>query len=145
VAVDYDRSQFSISQATFPADGSWTNIKTVNPPGSSRLSTGTIVGIAISVAAVIIGLIIGLRGWFIVRRKRDKGTTNQRTPYVDTKAELSTTDPLKNPLYGSELGSRGEVYEIGGVNKPAEMGDEARYELDGGWHGHEARDTSNPT
>ena len=72
MTADYDRWQFSVSQATFPAVGKGPEIRTVYPHGKSGLSTGAIVGIAVG-AFVVLLLLVGAffgRKWWKKRQER---------------------------------------------------------------------------
>ena len=83
VFVDYEKSTFTISQASFPSNANVTNIVTVNhssnpPPsntnaptaGSSGLSKGAIAGIALGTSAAL-GL-LGALAFFIWRSKHPR-------------------------------------------------------------------------
>lgn len=115
LAVDYERNNFSISQAKF-ANDALTNVNLVSitrPANSSfpgpvtssagGLSTGAKAGIGVGVAVLLIA-ITGLATFFYFRRKRSQATTeksgfpSQTTHNGDTK--IPATD--SNELLGSK-------------------------------------------
>lgn len=111
MTVDYDRSQFSVSQALFPEDASSTDIKTVHSP-SSGLSTGTIVGIAVGafvLMCLIIGLFFGHRWW---KRRRDlkrwssKSGTTDRTGSQDLREFYGTKEKQEEERQKMELDAK---------------------------------------
>ena len=84
-----------------------------------------------SLALVAIGI------WAFLRRKRKKKDSPDGTVQFDGKPELPGEDAeIKT---ASAKTNQGEAFEISGISKPVELNPEARYELEGGWHGHETR------
>lgn len=71
VAADYERSQFSISPATWPSPLSSTDIRTIHPPGRTGLEPGQIAGIVIG-SIVGLNLIIALI--YFIWRLRNRNT-----------------------------------------------------------------------
>jgi hypothetical protein len=67
LVTDWDRQTFTLGQSLHH-NGVSNNIVPILPKKSSRLSTGTIVGIALGGAAVLIGCCI--LGWWFLRKKR---------------------------------------------------------------------------
>ncbi|KAI9707974.1 MAG: hypothetical protein M1820_004393 [Bogoriella megaspora] len=146
VIADYDRQQFSVNQATFPASGTLPNehIVAIHPPGfeannstadptndkSNGLSGGAIGGI-VAGAVVVIALLAGLL-WFL-RRKRSRARAAERaaafppsekpieeTPNIDSYYPLDNKSP-GTELAGSprhEMASADPVFEAEGSTKP---------------------------
>ena len=73
--------------------------------------------------------------WLVIRRKRSRGA--EQAPYVDGKAELPGHDAEKKRPKAGELNTTSEIFETSGHGRPAELDPEVRYELEGGFHGHE--------
>ena len=121
VVADYERSQFSVSQALFPPTSIPQNLTAIYPTGQgtggtsnskkSGISAGAIAGIVVGVVILIFG---GLLVCFLRRRKTKKTKLaelpadsavrprepEQEQPYE--KAELDATGPFRSEL-GSEL------------------------------------------
>lgn len=101
--VDYDRSNFSVYQATFPTDSkldlvhiampqNTDNKTTANATGASKndgISKGALAGIAVGACAVVAALVIGAL-WVFFRRR------NQRP--VDAEKEKPTKIKKESPL-----------------------------------------------
>ena len=91
--------------------------------------------------AAVVALVIAV--WMVLRRRRASKKSSQGTEY-DGKPELHGTSVEKRAPILSEVETK-EVSELPGAGKPAEMHDNATYELEGDWHGHEAsKDVSSP-
>ncbi len=137
VIADYDRQQFSVSQAAHPGSGVSQDIKALTPPGassgnssdsasssnnnsSSGIGTGTTA--AIAVAAVAIVALIGVV-WFFLRRKSKKNSSRSELPGEETyehrleerkPGSPGTSAPLVAEVDGEGLIER---YEAGGDGK----------------------------
>jgi len=72
IIADYDRRNFSIHQAAFPATSVAQNIVSIEAPGEedppTHLSPGVLAGIV--VASVISVCLVALLTWFLVKRQR---------------------------------------------------------------------------
>ena len=111
VIVDYDRNNFSVSQASFPDTGVAEELVAILPPGEKKHTTsiGEIVGIAVGavvVAAVVVWLVFVLRK----RRRASKvPKTDEFTPVFD-KPELDSTglaaDHIDGGLHTYDLKDR---------------------------------------
>ncbi|KAI9659023.1 MAG: hypothetical protein M1821_001983 [Bathelium mastoideum] len=144
VIADYDRQQFSVNQASFPASGTLPpqHIVAIHPPGSgannsssnsgssSGLSGGTIGGIVVGAVAAI--AIVAALIFFLLRRKRRTNTSTQLDTYpADKPGDGQPNEdyfPPENKLptgHGSELMSDARqempspnpVYEADGTLK----------------------------
>ena len=95
--------------------------------------------------AVIALLALAFGAWYLLRHRKQESSANTTlAPYVDDKAELSAADPVIQVRHGVDFGS-GDLFEVSGVMKPTEMGDDDRQELEGGWHGYEVQAAHDPT
>lgn len=95
VIADYDRSNFSVHQAAYPAQGTQQQLLSILAPvnqtssgngssgGNSSLSGGAIAGIVIGIVAVV--AILGL-AFFLVYRRRQRKAAENADPF--TKHEL---------------------------------------------------------
>lgn len=82
--------------------------------------------------------LIALAIWIYLRHRKPR-TTDQE-PYRDPKAELPGRGAEKRRQDPAELNAVKEASEMTGHGKPAELDTGGRYELEGGWHGHEAQE-----
>ncbi|KAK3705234.1 hypothetical protein LTR37_013395 [Vermiconidia calcicola] len=96
-------------------------------PDSDSTNTGAIAGGVVGGVAVLV--IIGLAIWFL-RRKRRRDQNNMSPE--SQRAELEYHHPPQ------EVSAAEKRYD------PVEMDNGARSELDGGWYGHEVRETIGP-
>ncbi|KAK4893299.1 hypothetical protein LTR27_008422 [Elasticomyces elasticus] len=127
---------------------STTSASSPQLPSSSHaaMSTGETVGI--SVGATIVGiLLLALGAWLLfLRRKKKSQAITASSNLTDGKAELpGDSNAEKLRPHAGELETRGEIFEFAGQGKPAELEPHARYELEGGFHGHEAGVVRSPT
>ncbi|KAK4580252.1 hypothetical protein LTR86_000455 [Recurvomyces mirabilis] len=114
--------------------------QTSTTPGPG-LSVGAKAGIG--VGATVGGLLcLAVAAWFLLWRRRSFSTKG--LPEAEGKAELPGDGIEKKALHISELGPNGEIYESAAKERPPEMGDNVRYELEADWHGHEAPTTRAP-
>jgi hypothetical protein len=109
---------------------------------TTTLSTGAKAGIGVGVAVAGLVLIV-LSVCFLLRRRRLKPPTGSSAPYIDNKAELAAT--ARETYARSGKDAEGTLPEVSGVGKPVEAGNDARYELEGAWHGYEAQNAVRPT
>ena len=111
VVADYERSEFSVHEAYFPDEN--TNLQAIYPPGSgnaAKLTTGSIVGIAIGVFITIVLSLVG--AWFWRRKK-----TRTRKPVTVIRTELETL----------EAGWKGEFELSGQAQQTPELPSKAIY------------------
>lgn len=73
--------------------------------------------------------------FFVLRWKKRKSITSD--PREFSKPELDGESLMKPEPYIDEVGDTG-VSEVNGMGRPAEMDQNVRAELEGGWRGHEA-------
>ena len=95
VVADFERHNFSVSQASFPATSVPQRVVSIEAPGSdpsssssSRLSKGAIAGIVVG-AAVILAVILGLSIWRL-KRKRQQERRYSKAPLHEVKDGNST-------------------------------------------------------
>lgn len=138
LAVDYDRAEFHLSQATFPSDVSASKIVAVGTNDSKPLSAGAIAGIVVG-AVTLIALFLGL-GWLYRKRRRSRGRGNKELPIEpsqkldeDQSDSMPELDDTGNPLIGRE-----ELDSQIKTRLRAEVHGTADGELDGGAALHEA-------
>jgi hypothetical protein len=125
VIVDWERQNFTVAQARFDmaeeslvpilskaSDGSSNQTTTDETDGdsqnSSALGTGAIAGIV--VGAVLFFALIGIGGWFYLRKRKSKKVTAALT--TDEKPDDSSTQKTLYPAYGSELESSNMLNEM---------------------------------
>lgn len=124
VIADYDRGNFSVSQALFPSTSVKEQIVTIQPPGSGSmgagLGTGAIAGIAVAIVAII-ALTIAVMLYFRRRSKQrhDAATISKLREKLNTKGMVD---------------NRAEVQEADGDNTqhvelPAHVGPLGRHEM----------------
>ncbi|KAK3703008.1 hypothetical protein LTR37_014738 [Vermiconidia calcicola] len=116
-------------------------------PDSDSTNIGAIAGGVVGGVAVLV--IIGLAIWFLRRkRRRDRENMSQESQ----RAELEYHHPPQE-VSAAEKSQRAELeyhhppQEMSAAAKrydPVEMDNGARSELDGGWYGHEVRETTEP-
>lgn len=97
---------------------------------TSGLTTGAKAGIGAGVAG---GVLLGctLLGWALYQRSR-RAKNEALTRLSLTETSVATNERK------AELGSDGQIQEIGGRSVTAEADyTNTRYELEGNWHGHE--------
>lgn len=88
------------------------------------------IGVGVAIGVLILMALIAL----FLRRRNNQGQrrVDKTTVYLDGKAELSVTDrPRSSVDTTNEVATHKEIFETSGEGVP-------RYELDGGWYGHEA-------
>jgi hypothetical protein len=101
VVADYERRNFSVSQALFPATSIAGNLVAIHPPGydmksKSRVKGGLVAGIAIAILVVLVAATLTAIFWYKNRSKRKlaaNGVTSPERPtadllYVSSKPEL---------------------------------------------------------
>lgn len=116
--VDYDRSNFSVSQALFPSTSVGQNLVPIlapyadpTSPQPNVISTGTIVYIVVAVVAFIILLICSITFFVVRQRRRRRAAAGPR----DGMTELDTSGNPKADLDISEMaGSSG--FELSASN-----------------------------
>lgn len=106
VAADYERSQFSISPATWPSPLSSTDIRPVHPPGRTGLGPGQIAGIVIgSIVGLNLVIALTLFAWRSCNRKTRtetlEGTMNAASDEVP-KSYGEGQEPRKPELDANE-------------------------------------------
>lgn len=118
--VDYEHSNFSISQARFDGNASPNLVATLNanqtkpivratpqPKTSHSLGTGAIVGIAVGAIALLV--LAGLGAFFFIQRRKAKKAI----------AEREDDDPMAKPeMDGQGTVFPGELFGSGGKDKP---------------------------
>lgn len=111
LAADYERRQFNVSQARWPADGrkdirkvvSSNTTTTVTEASDSKsgeesgLSSGTITGIALGVVAAL--ALLGLIFWFLRKRKRAGNGHND-------KSQISRPKNIGSSSFGPRASTR---------------------------------------
>ncbi|TKA81840.1 hypothetical protein B0A49_01070 [Cryomyces minteri] len=126
IIADYERSNFTVAQATFPNPMPAENIVAINSPNSTLVSEnnvqhglggGAIAGIVIG---VLILLLILLSGIFVYRRRRTRAAAVET--YPDDKK------PDRNPKHGYETGKP----ELMSQDRYEMAIPPALYEIDGG-------------
>lgn len=106
VIADYDRSNFSVSQAIFPNASHSQSIVAIHPPGyvlpstqKASLSVGAIVGIVASVVGVIAILIVGYTIYRRRMQRREKAKISKSEDKFEgwgyNKAELSANEKVE--------------------------------------------------
>lgn len=76
IHANFEKREFFVARANFSGDPDVTELVTVtssdsSPPGSNKLSTGAIAGIAVG-AVIGVGFIIGLCLWFFMRKRKQR-------------------------------------------------------------------------
>lgn len=71
LAVNYDRREFTIAQASFPAGNDERDVVVYHHRSRSRLSRGTVVGICIGVIAAVV-IVLGRIAWLLYQRRKEK-------------------------------------------------------------------------
>lgn len=75
--MDYDRSQFYLTQALVPDQRAALELRTVSPPGNNDvLRPGPIAGVAIG--SVVFLALLGVSFWWCLRRRRRSAGTGAR-------------------------------------------------------------------
>ncbi|TKA45173.1 hypothetical protein B0A54_04269 [Friedmanniomyces endolithicus] len=117
-----------------------TSSSTLSTPiqSSSSLSTGATAGIGVGAALGGLAL-IALEVWLFLRRRKSRAAGGADDNHG--KAELPGESAEKQHTKAGELSTRGEIFEFGGDARPAELEPDVRYELEGGFQGHEAGGT----
>jgi hypothetical protein len=117
--VDYDRSNFSVYQASFPSAATPQNLVTIELPAheAGRLGTGAIAGVAVAVLVIAIVSVVSLLWWR--RRKNDVAQKARdakvQEPFVKAELDGSTT-----PLWSTD-----PKHEMQGVGVSEVEGSEA--------------------
>jgi hypothetical protein len=146
IIADYERSNFSVAQATFPASSAPQNLIAIEQPselvltkgntGSSGIGGGAIAGIVVG-AIVLIALIV--TAVLTVRRRRAKKARGPATVATEAEGFLGDEKRLpdettsKGPIV-AELGHHGERFEAdSSARMPNELDgqDKHRMEMDG--------------
>ncbi|KAK6430696.1 hypothetical protein LTR95_013146 [Oleoguttula sp. CCFEE 5521] len=94
VIADYDRKNFTVAQAAFPASG-LQKLEAILPPGSvlpkkAGLSKGVVAGVVVGVAVIISLLLIALVLW--IRRRRASKTAQLAAGQADVHSHLHDGD-----------------------------------------------------
>lgn len=137
--VDYDRNNFSVSQAVFPDTNVPQQLVTILPPSEKGLAKGAIIGVVVG-ALVFIALIAGLL--YLTRRKWMPGTRNENITTwepVETKPELgaapagivlgtAAVEAESTPSYPQEMFNPAirQPEHQGNSRHPAELEDRSR-------------------
>ena len=117
VVADYDRQQFSVNQASFPASGTLSpqQLVAIYPPGaksSTGLSGGAIAGIVVGAVAGV-ALIVGLMYYFFRRRRRSSKSDSKSDPFPPEKSHhpvsVGEPDNRAPPEYASKAGRSPEL------------------------------------
>ncbi|KAK5712070.1 hypothetical protein LTR15_012139 [Elasticomyces elasticus] len=118
IVADYDRKNFSVSQALFPPASVARKLTTICAPGNEAackqsdkaLGTGGIAGIVVGCVAFL-GLLAASLEWLLWKRRKAHAKTRGSLPGVDEKIEpLPPSEPL---LAQTELESReAALYEM---------------------------------
>lgn len=148
LAVDYDKSQFHLSKATFPSDAATTDIIVAGSEEESGLSTGAIVGVVIGAVAAV-AFMIAFGWWFRRRRRAAKRWSQPTEDKVDGYEHLQQDDEHLSQLPSPELEAGSVVHtkahpssqELDGqiANRlKADRSDLKTQELDGEMMVHEA-------
>jgi hypothetical protein len=128
ITVNYEYSNFSVSQALYP--GSGTSLELVTLPAfgtpssdnnSSSLSTGAIAGIAVGGAAVIVAIVAII--WFCIRKRRKQREAKTQIHEADgtRRRPDETYEKTHHQLEGEQIHETdGRVvgYEMGEGHKP---------------------------
>ncbi|CAI6261844.1 unnamed protein product [Periconia digitata] len=122
LVVDYERSNFSISQATYADPAPPANLVTISPPStsessSSGLSSGAIAGIVIGIVAVLIGIAVAVI--LFLRRRRNQSRKDAASRDMNLKNQ--------NEGHANELDS--EFSERRRHDQPTELASEDVEEL----------------
>ena len=138
--ADYERFEFSIHQARFPANGTPQDLRAILPSGANTtnstsaglvmgtsLSVGAFVGVVVSIAVVVIAILSV--GYIIRRRRRRSRETRMRV--------AKPKEPLPE-LQSTDAGFLGELRarsvpppELANTSKQELAGDEAAVEIGG--------------
>ncbi|KAL8676315.1 MAG: hypothetical protein Q9186_007162 [Xanthomendoza sp. 1 TL-2023] len=117
--VDWERSNFSISQCLFDPDMSQENLIPIKPvKGSTNQDTetdnGKITGIAVGIAVAVVLIIGGMAAYFIVRKRQRRHQTEE----VMTKRPDDEADKIRRGFAKAELDTDPDhaLYEMGDPN-----------------------------
>jgi hypothetical protein len=114
-----------------------SNFTSPAPASPSTLSTGAKIGIGVGAACAAL-LLIAVISYLLYKRVWKARKTPQPAQVM---TELHGT----GMEHRAELASENQIQEIGGRKVLAEADHaSAKYELEGGWHGHEARGPKSP-
>lgn len=131
VIADYDRSNFSVSQALFPPTSVAQKIVPILPPGeapptnSQSLSKSAIAGIIVAVIACII---LALLAIFLILRRRSKQRAAAEQDPHHNKSELDAPDTTKTELDTSEK-AKIELEAMGTPKIELDTSDTRRYKI----------------
>lgn len=130
--VDYDRSNFSVYQATFPTDANLKLVNIIMPqntdnkttagaagtPKKGGVSKGVLVGVAVGASAVVAALVIGV--FWVFRRRRNPSPFVAENDKPTTIKKKSIFAKFSHWLFGT---SKAEpVPEIDGITtRPSEL------------------------
>ncbi|KAL2352965.1 hypothetical protein BJ546DRAFT_985951 [Cryomyces antarcticus] len=131
IIADYDRSNFSVSQAVFPGVGAPGNIVAILPPAGPGsvdhgLKSGGIVGIVVAILVIIIS--VAIVTFMVYRRRQKQRKVSRLAAQLEEerfqKAELDGTDASQE--YGrkahTELDAQENTrHELEVPNKAAEV------------------------
>jgi hypothetical protein len=127
--VDYDRNNFSVSQALFPDTDVAQNLIAIDPPApkGSRHAFGTRLIAVISCAAVVLAALVAVVAIFILRKRRtqapvklENGSQASFTkPELDASATIAGAKTPSDGLQIRETGLDGHTSqtEIDGVER----------------------------
>ena len=127
VIADYDRSNFSVSQAVFPNGSNTQQIVAIHRPGATLpptyrkvLSTGTIAGIAVAAILSLFSITAAIIGYGV--RKKNRSHANKPS------SKVTGTDEAKpEPRSGGLVDIRQSIFLEMPVTDPKELtADEAR-------------------
>lgn len=162
LTVNYERSNFSVSQSVFP-EGAQQNLIPILPPSddititnkpqstnqSKKLSSGTVAGI---VVAIVILCILAFGTVFFIRRRRRRGAAEPESSRLKDQVEL---DGLQKPAEADSAAAWKPGLEMEGNNAPTNMdaklrhmaevpGSDANVEMEGSRGGFEMEGGAHP-
>jgi hypothetical protein len=128
--VDYERSNFSVYQATFPTDSKLKLVNiltpqqdgktTANVAGASKnesLGKGALAGIVVGAAAVVVALIVGVVWALVRRRNRKEKPTASKTKSWVARFSRWLFPTSKAEQFPAEMGGSPTVlHEVGGTS-----------------------------
>lgn len=114
--MDYERSNFSVSQAKFEdsSQQQLTPIKALNATltktstGNSGTSKGTTAGIAIGVVLFVLICVSAVVAFFIIKRKRDRRRKEADEAKTTTSSEEDPAEKVRQGFAKAELGTDNE-------------------------------------
>ena len=141
LVADYERFNFSVSQALFPDIGTASHIVPILPPsnvttsttrktGSGGLAAGAVAGIVVGVTAVIVAMTVGFGLWYRRRRYQLDAEATEEVTEEEVKEEEFRED-VKEEVQRALVPSKAELDAVSTLKVLAEApGSDRKVELD---------------